>query len=535
MGVGGAERLPSDWDEGYEAHETYARSLTTIRMAGAVALKGELAPNHNAYEALYKDWESGLAEMIKISPELGNNLEISRVDSFELRDGVMVDNNGRPMTQIIGGAKRKSAAMAKKDSRIVTQYNRDCADEYNMLRVDGMTQQQQPQYNTIVVLSMHPVEAMGRDGAAFWENPGKGFFYVEGMDFLQLYHTPSVTDEQGQPAPAQQLVTGTFSIDHGDKATWLEVLEEFGLHIPATENTDNFVRHGLKRNLTTEQALDLPQAIRQRYYEKRQIEKERLSVNEFMDKHQPVIQRHFKQLYIPMAQAAYSGLKNETVHHFVSELFKRPEVFKPEVLQGMMRIMNRQRFDADDARLVEGLIRYGVVEGLRNNVKAFSRGDVQVAPSASLAPEAPYAFFDFRDIVDRIYEGVEARRVYIACGDMSDFSVSKADRDGSLVRARNGNEIVGGNLEASEEVSIPDTIRCIKCAQFSRKEDVIGKDQWCCPKCEYAIDICTGKELKPSNMNNVQKKSVIPIAQILFKKKKMVKTYAARPVLAFVA
>ena len=38
-------------------------------------------------------------------------------------------------------------------------------------------------------------------------------------------------------------------------------------------------------------------------------------------------------------------------------------------------------------------------------------------------------------------------------------------------------------------------IRCINCRQYVLKADVVKKDCWKCPRCKYAVDICTGKVL----------------------------------------
>lgn len=41
-------------------------------------------------------------------------------------------------------------------------------------------------------------------------------------------------------------------------------------------------------------------------------------------------------------------------------------------------------------------------------------------------------------------------------------------------------------------------IRCIKCRQNVNKSEVVKKDRWECPKCQYAVDICSGAVLHKS-------------------------------------
>lgn len=59
----------------------------------------------------------------------------------------------------------------------------------------------------------------------------------------------------------------------------------------------------------------------------------------------------------------------------------------------------------------------------------------------------------------------------------------------------------GANSETNAENSEDDVqptgkIRCIKCRENVNAKDVIKPKSWCCPKCKYEVDVCTGKVLR---------------------------------------
>lgn len=51
--------------------------------------------------------------------------------------------------------------------------------------------------------------------------------------------------------------------------------------------------------------------------------------------------------------------------------------------------------------------------------------------------------------------------------------------------------------ERAEEAEIPDYITCVNkdCRKTSPKTSVVHADRWECPHCQYAVDICTSKEI----------------------------------------
>jgi hypothetical protein len=79
---------------------------------------------------------------------------------------------------------------------------------------------------------------------------------------------------------------------------------------------------------------------------------------------------------------------------------------------------------------------------------------------------------------------VLAERVAVITGCGGGAGSSEQQKDGETPDAS----------ESDEEARIPSNIRCLKCRKESPKDKVIGADEWHCPHCKYAVDICTGEE-----------------------------------------
>jgi hypothetical protein len=57
--------------------------------------------------------------------------------------------------------------------------------------------------------------------------------------------------------------------------------------------------------------------------------------------------------------------------------------------------------------------------------------------------------------------------------------------------------------EGKENSKLAATIRCIKCKQKVPSKKVVKAESWCCPKCKYEVDICTGAIICPGNQKDV--------------------------------
>jgi hypothetical protein len=56
-----------------------------------------------------------------------------------------------------------------------------------------------------------------------------------------------------------------------------------------------------------------------------------------------------------------------------------------------------------------------------------------------------------------------------------------------------------GDKDKKEDDSLSSRIRCINCKEKVATKEVVKPKSWCCPKCKYEVDICTGKVMRSGN------------------------------------
>ncbi len=81
----------------------------------------------------------------------------------------------------------------------------------------------------------------------------------------------------------------------------------------------------------------------------------------------------------------------------------------------------------------------------------------------------------------------------------------------------------GGKSDKSKEEgeSKNGIIRCVNCAKYVPKKDVVKKDSWQCPACKYEVDICNGEVLNSGEQKSIaepSKKSARSIVKLFFEK-----------------
>jgi hypothetical protein len=419
--MGETAQVIGEWSGITPAPYEYARSMRMVEAAGCVALRGAQATpeGQDVLAQTRAEFDSSIAEMIKSDPELGDLLELTRYDTYKVIDEqVMAYDGVTPIEALIENGIAASREAAKHDKRMGTQAARDGADGRNMQKVGKMVRGE-ADHNTRLVVGLDPKEAMERDGHAFWE----GLNYKHGLAYIQLYHAT----ENGE------VLAGTLSVDFSDKAVWRSVFAEYGVQIPEHETTDNWLDYAIETTLTEPQARALAEGVRRRYYEVKQAQTPlRQSINTFLAAHKPQLDAAFNQLYLPMTEAAASGVHNPTTRQFAGQLLQRAQAFKPEIAQRLLRLYNSSRLEPEDVPLLEGLIRYGVVESLRSGVKRLVGRDVGVAPVHN---EPTQSYATGRDLViditRDIEEGARANRAYGACGNRQEIGTGAGSGDNS--------------------------------------------------------------------------------------------------------
>jgi len=85
-------------------------------------------------------------------------------------------------------------------------------------------------------------------------------------------------------------------------------------------------------------------------------------------------------------------------------------------------------------------------------------------------------------------------KTFSGCGASASVNGSETgDASGAAGELREA----GYGNKSEESAALPKLIRCVneKCRQLVPSKQVVKEKSWCCPKCKYEVDICSGKVL----------------------------------------
>lgn len=438
----------------FEAQELYARSLRFIRRLGRMAREGaeqELYDEYDRYLA-HTDFVTAIEENLKTDPDFREDLDVTSKHTFPVIDGRVCAANGELMHNVLSRGFTSSRRAALADPRMKTQVVRDEGDLFNLEAVEAM-----PAGTSRFALSMEPKKEL-REEPKFWTDLG----YRENIAYLQWYCKTT----EGT------VVGGAYSIDLSDEATWREVFAELGTAVPEDVSPNTWIRHGIERQMTPEDAEQFVLDIRRQYYEKRGVASRRYSVTEFVASNSKFIDHMFDAYYPAIGQAVDSGNKNDIVHNFVASVLPISANLKPEIRRELIRIYNRQAFDDASGRMVEAAVRYAVVEQLRKGLKQFvnpdaesRRDEAEVEHMITVSSGAD--LMQINQLLARnINAGAEAGRSYGGC---SNLDMSRMAEQSSSGGGKDSQDVFGGN--ANEQGSSSEGGAC----------DYFHSGCYCCP------------------------------------------------------
>lgn len=463
-----------------EVDEHYCQSLTALRLMGRLALEGSnVTMAQGAEQVARDDFYTALAEHLKTDTQFRDAVDIEPTNEFQLQDGSVTTADGRSMRELIEKGAAYSGEAAKEDIRMATQHERDKADLYNLDVVEGLRRGE-----LYAAVSMHPSEAMARDGKKYWEDKG----YRAGMDFIQLYYKD----------PHGTLLTATYSVDRSDKRAWRTVFAHHGIEVPAGTTSDEWIRHGIRQTVLPSVARDFAGNLRNEYYRTIGKNHQRFSVTSMLEDRRETIDLYFDTYMRPLAESIYTGQNTDVLKQFAVMVLQREEVTKKldaAIRKELIAVANGSKFTAAAGRAMESLIRYAVVEDLRRDLADIVGGRQRHTKSEALMLAA-------RPIVERMQQlglqlvrhiatGFSAGRSYGGCRQ----SISPSGEDGSdaMDNSDKPQDVFGGKgKEAEEDDDIPSIIRCINCSKLCQKEQVVKKASWRCPHCRYEVDVCDG-------------------------------------------
>jgi hypothetical protein len=395
--------------------QEYAHSMETICQLGAVVTAQQVEVTEVGVEQLARDdFNTSVIEMLKTDPDFKEKLQVESIHSYQIIDGQVCNTKGEPIAEAVKKGWTASLHKAQSDQRMAIQAGRDEADYHNALAVDDM-----PVGTTRHALSMEPKQELKAD-PQFWRR----FGYREGVAYLQSYS--KVSDSV--------LVTSVLTIDLSDTDAWRQIFAEEDVVVPKGESPNNWLKYALQKQQTPQESLAYVKRLRQRYYQLVGSTTQRYSVSEFVAKNQATVDTIFSSYYPHVAEALYKRTNNPIIQQFAADLLLAADDLKPEVRQGLIKLVNKSKFDDADGRLMDSVLRYTAVEELRKNLPAFlgqaAAVDRQPILFANVAPlQIPPAQLN-RLLAVNLRSGVRAGRTYGGCAQQ--INLGRDKKPGSL-------------------------------------------------------------------------------------------------------
>lgn len=423
----------------------YALSMNRLHAVGHLALAETVDPIEliNSQNQLRAEFETSLSEMLKSDAEFGKELEITRFESYDVVQGRTVSHDRvKPVVTMLQDGYDVSAAGAQEDLRMVTQATRDWWDLQNAHEVDTMVSGKRG-YNTRIVASLLPEEAIERDGEEYWRS--MGYFPDTKTAFFQLYH---VTEDGS-------LLTGTLSVDAADKDSMRKLWAAAGVKIPEGESTDNWLQYAITDTLTTEQAKALVVRLRQKHYENvNHVPTKPTSIEEVLAVNVGVMEQSFRRLHLPLSESLARGEKTEPIRRLVEGFLQNSHQFDTKARAELIRTCNRKSFDDADGRVVYKLIMYATAEEIRKSLPLAASARPDLSSVLYQETERRYTPGGYvsqqlfvNQIIQSALEGVSAKRSYGACGSSIQFGSNEMDR---LEANLNPQAAFGGKAGAEE-------------------------------------------------------------------------------------
>jgi len=338
-----------------EKKEVYKGSLVLFKDLGRVMLdaEGVDAPEIVVKrELLRTEMRKTAAEVIKISPELREFVEITDVEEYPVVDDkVMTKDGEREMTELVETGAESSRWAAEQDPRMKIQHTRDCADRSEAYENDTMVAGRTA-HNTRVAVTMEPRDALKKH-PKYWNDKG----YRDGFAFIR-----------GSHAHGNKLVSINASMDHIKEETFLQVLAEQGVDVPHGTDPNSLIEHAIRRKLGSgDEALAFVIRLRKRCYEIQGDTRIRQSATDFVETHRRRIDQAIDALCDPLSESVVSKQKHPAIQLFVKTLLQNPKDLNDETIAELRGIQEREDFDDERCRFMVGLAMYAVAEHVRDD------------------------------------------------------------------------------------------------------------------------------------------------------------------------
>lgn len=401
--------------------EIYGRSLSTVHRLGSFAVNKSRSVVISSPEAAQAKAEfyTSVEEGFGTDMELGGGLEVRDFDTRPVMSGrVMAADHKTPISEMTEAGLTCAEETAEKDIYFEPQLIRSKWDHENAKIVDSMARGE-TEYNTRIVVSPFPEEAAAVSGNKYWRNIG----YVPHLKrgFVQLYHV----NEEG-------LVAGSLSFDGSDKKRLREVFGKFGIDIPETEVTDNWLQYAITATLSENEAKELALEIAD-LAGKPEYRKNTNTV-EVTSEYRAIMDTVFNESYIHICESLFKGRQTSETRELIFHLADKAHHFNNRYSDALYKMRsNKNSFTDDDLIVLHELLVYSTIEMMRAlhlkkknmTVEASDFYSVDMLNVEFLSSLDPSSFQSMLGGFGA--EGAKNDRAYSACG----LAISPGESDGN--------------------------------------------------------------------------------------------------------
>ena len=392
--------------------EVYGRSLGTIYRLGAFMMGKSLSEIPNSPEAAQArvEFYTSVEEGFGTDMELGGGLEVRDFDSRPIIDGkVMAKDLKTAVSSMTEAGLKCGEETLKRDKRFAPQLVRSHWDHENALTVDKMARGE-TDYNMRIVVSPFPEEAAKQSGDDYWRNIG----YVPHLKrgFVQLYY-----------ADGKQIISGSLSFNGSDKHRLRELFGEFGIKVPETEVTDNWLQYAITDTLSVADAKALSVRIADMlddpsYKKAAEATKIKKNTVDITREYGAIMDRVFDDSYIHVCESLARGAQTDALVGLVHQLADKAHHFNKHYSSALYRMRaDKSRFSDEDSAVMHELLVYSTIEMMRA-LHLETTGQTQLAGDLPIAVKLqalnPATFQAMLSGFGA--DGAKNNRVYSACG-----------------------------------------------------------------------------------------------------------------------
>ncbi len=479
--------------------EQYGHSLSAVRMLGSVAVERslpELLQEPNGYlTRVWNDFYTRLEEHLATDPEYGEQLIFDNSRTLEIVDGHAVTEHGEQVIDMVRNGETRSIKAIESDPRMAIQAERDKNDTLLALAVDQLEVGEM-----IGALSMDPKDAI-KDDKDFWENHMN---YREGMAIWQWYYRVSETE----------LKAGVICIKRSDTQAMRKAFAKLGYLVPKDVKDEQWLTLHMRKAGSINDAKQLGHQLKKYHREFIGDARKEYSVTDFLARQDATVQKYFATYVPKLAEATHTKTNDKRLQELARALAHVDSIDWAKRVQ-LMQISKRTSFEDADARLMDEMITYALVEELRKELPTYMYKETNstelLTTPISLRREQMATFVYgavlqqqkdlIRQMVQNVRAGTEAKRSYGGCSGSSLHSRDVNGEVKSTDELFGLQDIFGGKLR--ENVDAEDTAEdsfgalVFHCTEGHRNERKRGELLEKCQVSSCKGMVCAPKEEKP--------------------------------------